>query len=63
MTDIQGISLVQHMWARREKTGSLNLEMEKIVQYCQDKDKDCYEQGFVGMRENSIFSVLAGASL
>lgn len=63
MTEIQAILLAQHAWASREKTASLILEMEKLVQYCQDKDKDCYKQGFVGMRENTIFPVLADASL
>lgn len=63
MTEIQRILLAQHVWASREKTASLILEMEKLVQYCQDKDKDCYKQGAVGMRENTIFPVLADVSL
>lgn len=62
MTDIQGILLVQRMSASRKKTESLNLEMENLVQYCQDNDKGCYKQGFVGMRETSIFSLLADTS-
>lgn len=62
MAEIQGILLARHVWASREKTESLNLETEKLVQYCQDEDKDCYKLGFVGMRENTIFLVLAGVS-
>lgn len=62
MADIE-ILLAQHVWASREKTASLNPEMEKLVQYCQDKDKDCYKQEFVGMSENTIFPVLADVSL
>lgn len=55
MTEIQAISLAQHVRASTEKTASLILEMKKLVQYCQDKDKDCYKQGFVGMRKNTVF--------
>jgi len=63
MREIQGILLVHCVWASRQKTESLNLELEKLVQYCWDKDKKFYKQRFVGMKENSVFSVLTGASL